>query len=245
MFVEKRIGVIMANYYDLLDVNKTASDADIKKAYRKLALRWHPDKNPDNLDEANRRFKQISQAYEVLSDEKLRKIYDDQQARRNWRHQSQFTTNPNSKSSAFTRGFSTRTSSKSSAFDFDSFRFKSPEDLYREIFGEDVFFKHFSFGSRNVGGSHNRSADNKNPRSFLSFMWDPFTTMSASAAAMNVPSSNRSQSGEQTKKTITVTKFKDGKSYTQKRVFNNNVETAYQYVDNVLVSKTTKTIAAT
>lgn len=58
----------MVDYYKILDVTKVASDAEVKKAYRKLALKWHPDKNPNNLDEANRRFREISEAYEVLSD---------------------------------------------------------------------------------------------------------------------------------------------------------------------------------
>lgn len=60
----------MVDYYKVLEVNKNATTADIKKAYRKLALKWHPDKNPENQDEANRKFKEISEAYEVLSDGK-------------------------------------------------------------------------------------------------------------------------------------------------------------------------------
>lgn len=66
----------MVDYYKTLEIARTASDVEIKKAYRKLALKWHPDKNPDNLDEANIRFKELSEAYEVLSDEKKRSIYD-------------------------------------------------------------------------------------------------------------------------------------------------------------------------
>ncbi|MDU9049413.1 MAG: DnaJ C-terminal domain-containing protein [Candidatus Electrothrix sp. Rat3] len=62
-------------YYKILGVEKTASAAEIKKAYRKLALKYHPDKNPDNK-EAEDKFKQISEAYAVLSDEKKRQEYD-------------------------------------------------------------------------------------------------------------------------------------------------------------------------
>jgi DnaJ family protein B protein 6 len=60
------------DYYEILEIPKNASEADIKKAYRKLALKWHPDKNPDNQKEAEKRFKEISEAYEVLSDSKYR-----------------------------------------------------------------------------------------------------------------------------------------------------------------------------
>ncbi|KAI5633091.1 dnaJ domain-containing protein [Phthorimaea operculella] len=66
----------MVDYYRVLGVSRTATEAEIKKSYRKLALKWHPDKNPDNADEATRRFKEISEAYEVLSDESKRKLYD-------------------------------------------------------------------------------------------------------------------------------------------------------------------------
>lgn len=63
-------------YYKTLEVAKDATSIDIKKAYHKLALRWHPDKNPDAKEEAEKKFKEISQAYEVLSDEKKRSLYD-------------------------------------------------------------------------------------------------------------------------------------------------------------------------
>ena len=55
------------DYYSILKVPKTATDDDIKKAYRKLAMEWHPDKNPNNKKEAEAKFKQISEAYEVKS----------------------------------------------------------------------------------------------------------------------------------------------------------------------------------
>lgn len=61
----------MVDYYRVLEITKSATNSDIKKAYRKLALKWHPDKNPDNQEEANRKFKEISEAYEVLSDGKI------------------------------------------------------------------------------------------------------------------------------------------------------------------------------
>ncbi len=63
-------------YYDLLNVSKDASESEIKKSYRKLAVKWHPDKNPNNKDEADKKFKEISKAYDVLSNPQKRKIYD-------------------------------------------------------------------------------------------------------------------------------------------------------------------------
>lgn len=63
------------DYYEVLGVEKTASADEIKKAYRKLAIKYHPDKNPDNT-EAEEKFKEATEAYEVLGDEKKRDVYD-------------------------------------------------------------------------------------------------------------------------------------------------------------------------
>ncbi|WJX44585.1 DnaJ sub B member 6 [Trifolium repens] len=64
------------DYYKILQVDKNANDEELKKAYRKLAMKWHPDKNPTNKKEAEAKFKQISEAYDVLSDPEKRGIYD-------------------------------------------------------------------------------------------------------------------------------------------------------------------------
>ena len=62
--------------YGILGLNTQASNADIKKAYRKLAVKWHPDKNLQNKEEAEEKFKKIAWAYEILTDEKKKENYD-------------------------------------------------------------------------------------------------------------------------------------------------------------------------
>lgn len=73
----------MVDYYKVLEVSRSASVSDIKKAYRRLALKWHPDKNPNSQDDATKKFKEISEAYEVLSDEKKKKVTDYQRVNSN------------------------------------------------------------------------------------------------------------------------------------------------------------------
>ena len=62
-----------ADYYDVLEVDRNASDSEIKKAYRKKALAFHPDKNPDDK-EAEEKFKLAAEAYQVLSDKEKRRF---------------------------------------------------------------------------------------------------------------------------------------------------------------------------
>ncbi|OCT75504.1 dnaJ homolog subfamily B member 6-A isoform X2 [Xenopus laevis] len=105
----------MVEYYEVLGVQRNASADDIKKAYRRLALKWHPDKNPDNKDEAERRFKEVAEAYEVLSDSKKRDIYD--------KYGKEGLTN---------RGGGSHFDE--APFQF-GFTFRSPDDVFRDFFG--------------------------------------------------------------------------------------------------------------
>lgn len=202
----------MANYYETLEISKSANEADVKKAYRKLALKWHPDKNPQNLNEANRRFKEICQAYEVLSDEKKRQTYDYHQR---YRHMSSSSTTASSSSFHHRTGphyhnhhHHRRSPFDSSDRDFFGWHFKSPHEIFREFFGNDSFFFdtfqfNNNFGCNNSGNNNSNSNNNRSaaihsrfgePRNFLSFMWDPFTNMNGSTVTYSSRSSTTTPS---------------------------------------------------
>jgi len=135
-------------YYEILGISENATDAEIKKAYRKEALHWHPDKNQDRLEEANERFKLISEAYEVLKDPEQRAIYN----------------------KYGDEGFKERTSGGGADYgngNFHSFHFTNPEDLFREFFGGQDPFAAF-FGGDPFGGSAGRRGSNSRRRN------DPF-----------------------------------------------------------------------
>uniref|UniRef100_A0A8C6Z0W3 DnaJ heat shock protein family (Hsp40) member B8 n=1 Tax=Nothoprocta perdicaria TaxID=30464 RepID=A0A8C6Z0W3_NOTPE len=105
----------MVDYYKVLGLQKSASQDDIKKSYRKLALKWHPDKNPNNKEEAEKKFKAVAEAYEVLSDPQKRSLYD--RPVRDIRSQG-------GRGAAGGRN----------PFD-SSYIFRNPEEIFREFFG--------------------------------------------------------------------------------------------------------------
>ena len=67
---------LFPDFYAILNVSRNATQEEIKKAYKKAALKWHPDRNPGNADEASEKFKEVAAAYEVLTDEEKKEVYD-------------------------------------------------------------------------------------------------------------------------------------------------------------------------
>ncbi|HXS67971.1 MAG TPA: J domain-containing protein [Candidatus Polarisedimenticolia bacterium] len=117
------------DYYESLGVSRTASDAEIKKAFRKLAREYHPDVAKDKK-KAEEKFKEINEAYEVLSDPAKRKKYD--QLGANWKQGSDFQTPPGWENFAGSgRGFHGRTAS-GEEFHFGGTGFS---DFFEQLFG--------------------------------------------------------------------------------------------------------------
>ncbi|GAB1603552.1 dnaJ homolog subfamily B member 6-like isoform X2 [Argonauta hians] len=197
------------DYYKVLGVNNNATDSEIKKSYRKLALKWHPDKNPDRKDEADRKFKEISQAYEVLSDKQKREVYD--------RYGLEGLTGMHNDGPG-APGFEFN-------FGYPTFHFRDPEEVFREFFGgRDPFAEFFSgFPNPNLFDPFlDESVFNAGP-SFTSFS-------STSFAGPTMGGNYRSSS--------TSTKYNNGKTIVTRKTMENGVETVTVEEDGILKSKT-------
>lgn len=198
----------MVDYYDILGVSRNASQDDIKKAYRKQALRWHPDKNPNNKENAEMKFKEIAEAYEVLSDKNKRDVYD--RYGKDGLSGGIGETCPNAEFPGFV------------------FTFRSPDEVFREFFGgRDPFadlFDDLDFfpGLRRAEGGHHRPGGGGGSGLFSSFSFPAdgdipsFASTFGSAGSSGGTGSFRSVS--------TSTKYINGKRITTKRIVENGQE---------------------
>ena len=121
----------MKDYYKILGVSSNDDKKAIKKAYRKMALKWHPDKNIDNKEQAEEKFKEISEAYQVLSDDQKKKQYD----------RGDFDPKRGSNQQGFSHNFNFGHSD----FGFKGFKFMDPHQMFKEFsqngfFDDDEFF---------------------------------------------------------------------------------------------------------
>ncbi|RJO62417.1 MAG: J domain-containing protein [Dehalococcoidia bacterium] len=133
------------DYYTILGLSRSASDKDIKLAYRKLARKYHPDVNPGNKA-AEEKFKEINQAYEVISDSEKRKKYD--QFGEDWEHADKFTQ-------------AGRQGQAGAGFDFSSFNFGGAQGgtTFTTGAGMDSLFEQMFTGSRGRHAQPRRGQD--------------------------------------------------------------------------------------
>ncbi|CAG9861921.1 unnamed protein product [Phyllotreta striolata] len=224
----------MPDYYKVLKVQKNATSEEIKKAYRQLALKWHPDKNPDNKEEATKKFREISEAYEILSDSKKRKSYD-----------KYGTAKPMTGQ--------TRQSGHDDFFDFGGafqFHFRDPEEVFREFFGNSIFdFLSDDFTMSNHGHGRDRCRRGSGHGGHAGHQVSIFgpwggggffkgilatprnSTQTSYCVHSNVPTSSY------IKQVSTSTKVINGRKITTKRIYENGKETVESYENDVLTSK--------
>jgi len=181
------------SYYDILGVQKNATADDIRKGYKKMAIKWHPDKN--RSPEAAEKFKEISKAYELLSDAEKRRMYD----------------LGGEEGLSGGRGMGT------------GFSFRTADEIFREFFGgRDPFADFFDdddfgfgrgFGSgRGLGRFGFGSSFGS---SFGGFGGDPFADFGSSSSSFSSSSSSFGGRGESKSVSQTST-IRDGKKYTTK-----------------------------
>ena len=134
------------DFYAILEVPRDADATQLKKAYRKLAMKWHPDKNPNNQEEAQTKFQEIAEAYSILNDPKKREIYD-----KYGEEGLKIGGNPHNYANSKPSRSETTNSTSSTNNRFQNnqsyhFTQQQAEDLFRSIFGN---LGSFFFGMRN------------------------------------------------------------------------------------------------
>jgi curved DNA-binding protein CbpA len=158
-----------SSYYDVLEISSVASDEDVRRAYRRLALRWHPDKNAGDPSAAEK-FKEINHAYEVLSDPNKRKEYDQYGMEGKER-----TTNGG------------RTAYEKNAFPDFQFQFHDPSEIFQQFFGTSSSFTPPLFNAPPFFGDGFDSPFQSRQRRHSSFSFMPpmFTNHSFFASALD------------------------------------------------------------
>lgn len=252
------------DYYEILGVTRDASHDQIKKAYRKLALKWHPDKNLERRELAEINFKRLAEAYEVLSDSQKRQAYD--------RYGKEGLSNGGgAASSAGAFGFPGMADIFGSAFNpfgpggAFSFSFRDPNDVFRDFFGSnDPFGDLIGNVARNgnggqFGGSNRQSFGGSDPftdlignvtrncnegQNFGAGGSDPFgmfDMFGGGGAGMSMHMSTSTMGGgggANIKRISTSVKNINGKRIETKRVVDNGVETVTVIEDGKIKSQT-------
>lgn len=215
------------DYYEVLEVSKDATQDDIRRAYRRLVLKYHPDKNPENQEEAETHFKAISEAYETLSHEDKRRLYD-------LYGSSRFQTESQQ------RGATRDTQFGCGAY---VFTFRDAEELFRDVFGSsDPFHEdHHIVNQEGQADQHlPETARSGGSRAFeqpsfcrpgFRFDLDDILCRVATAAKQCPPASTAAPP-------VTTVWYENGKRIETRSAIENGLETVLRYENGVFVART-------
>ncbi|NXQ79985.1 DNJB8 protein, partial [Nyctibius grandis] len=201
----------MGDYYKVLGLQESASQDDIKKSYHKLALKWHPDKNPSNKEEAEEKFKAVAEAYKVLSDPRKRSVYD-RSVKKSRSHQG-------------------RSAPRGHNGSFGSpYVFPVHKELFREVFGGvDPFVRVFwdSFDNiRNNGENWHRTSGRGRSSSLFSDFGKTFILLNSCSCSEQPTSSFAEDTAgpHSVRIVLTSTEWINGKRITTRKIIENGQE---------------------
>lgn len=183
--------VLCSSHYETLGIKKDATESEIKKAYRALAMKWHPDKATEkDRDEATKQFQKISEAYEVLSNKDQRRQYDQMRDANSGSGMPNQNTRTWNDAGGAPGGWGSTTSSGRGNEQQFNFNHKSPDEVFKEFFGTDnPFDKLFEGGGLgNVGGGQGGSGG-----SFTFMNSDILSSFGGGATGSSKPPSSKSR----------------------------------------------------
>ncbi|NXN72175.1 DNJB8 protein, partial [Himantopus himantopus] len=198
----------MVDYYKVLGLQKSASQEDVKKSYHKLALKWHPDKNPSNKEEAEKKFKAVAEAYEVLSDPQKRSLYD-RSVKERRSHRGGSATGGHNGS-------------------FDSpYVFHDLEEIFRDVFGGMDTFVHDFWDPFNNGENWHRTSGRGRSSSLYSDFMESFNMPWNSFSPSEQPTSSFAEDTagpHSVRSVLTTTEVINGKRITTRKIIKNGQE---------------------
>lgn len=247
------------NYYEVLEIEPRASRQEVKKAYHKQALKWHPDKNPSQRDEAEIRFKLVAEAYEVLSNDNKRLVFD-QYGEEGVKNNS----NQHNMSSTNSRSSGSCKYNFQGLFQDSTYMFHDPFELFRNVFGQDINHIHQHLHQQQLhrhhlnmnGHNHNHHhpsmammMDDMNLNTNLMFNNNMLHSSSSNSSSSfgqsgfhshSMPSNNTANmmQGAMSRSSSTSTSIINGRSVTRQVVVENGNTTEIVIENGVVTQKT-------
>ncbi|XP_074008637.1 dnaJ homolog subfamily B member 8 [Numenius arquata] len=195
----------MVDYYKVLGLQRSASQDDVKKSYHKLALKWHPDKNPSNKEEAEKKFKAVAEAYEVLSDPQKRLLYD-----------------MSVKETRFDRG-RRATGGHNNSFD-SPYAFHDPREIFEEVSERSDPFTYDFWDPFNYDENWYGTSERKRSSDLFSDFMESFVTLFSPRKQSTSSFPEGTAGPRSVRSELTTTEVVNGKKITTRKIIENGQE---------------------